>query len=102
MKYRAVRNITQPGDQHVLAYAAGDLVHESSVDGDAAWLQLGPDVEPVPGADVPEPGKSAAHAAWAAFAVSKGAEPEQAAGASRADLIRKYATPAEAKAPAGG
>jgi hypothetical protein len=98
MKYRATRNITLPDAPYILAYAEGDLVSADAVEGPAAWLVLGVDVEAKPGADVPEPAKNAPQPSWAAFAVSKGADPDTAHGSSRADLIKKYGSH---PAPAG-
>jgi hypothetical protein len=85
MKYVAIREIPAPGDTSAVAYAEGDLVHETAVEGDDAWLVLGEDVAARPGVQLEKPAKSASHAAWAAYATSVGIE--DAEGLSRAELI---------------
>lgn len=90
MTYVAIRDIVGGGDTAALAYRVGDLVHESAVEGDRAWLTLGVDVEPRPGAQLERPADKASQAAWVAYAVSKGGDPDEAAGLSRAALIKAY------------
>lgn len=87
MKYRAVRLITY---NNVVAYNPGDLVHESAVDGPAAWLALGDDVDPVEGAIIPAPSRNASQGAWASFMTARGLDPDTAAGMTRAQLIDAY------------
>lgn len=96
MKYRAVRDIAY---NNVVAYSAGQLVHETAVDGPAAWLRLGEDVEPVEGAVIPAPARDASQGAWAAFMISRGLDADTAAGMSRAQLIDAY-DQSEVTAPA--
>jgi len=69
MNYRARHDITVGG---AVMARKGDLIHEAHVDGPDAFLKLGEDVEPVTGADVPEPARSASAAAWEAFLLSRG------------------------------
>lgn len=88
MKFVALRDIPAPGDTSATAYRAGELVHESAVEGDAAWLVLGADVAARPGFAVLRPAKNAGHAAWVEYAVSLGkVSADAAADMSRADLI---------------
>jgi hypothetical protein len=87
--FRAVRDINAPNGAR--AYNAGDDVPESAVSGPDAWLAIGPDVEPRAGVALDVPARNASQSTWAAFAVSRGADPEQAAGMSRADLIAAHA-----------
>ncbi len=86
-KYRALRDLWFNG---VRAQSAGGLVHESAVEGDGAWLTLGDDVEPVEGAPLNKPPLNASQAQWASFAISQGADPDEAIGQSRAGLITEY------------
>jgi len=85
--FRAVRPILTNG---VLAYQTGDLVPESAVSGPDAWLAIGEDVEPCDGIVLDVPAKNASQGSWAAFAISRGADPDEAAGMSRADLISGF------------
>jgi len=86
-KFRAVRPILVNG---ALAYNPGDLVHEDAVTGPDATLAVGDDVEPVAGAVLDAPAKNASQAAWAAYAVSRGADRDAAAGMSRAELVNAF------------
>lgn len=85
--FAAIRQITVNG---VIAYNPGDLVHESAVEGPGAWLILGVDVEPRPGAKIAMPPRNASQAVWAAYAVTRGADADEAAGMSRAQLAAAY------------
>lgn len=85
-KYRAVRDLYPEGSS-ACAHRAGDLVHETAVEGDTAWLVLGDDVEPIEGASLDRPAKSASQAQWANYAVSRGMDADEASGMSRAALI---------------
>jgi hypothetical protein len=86
--YRALRIIEHNG---VRAYNPGDLVPAEAVDGPAAWLAIGDDVEPTEIIPVPQPAANASHAVWAAYAVSLGMSADEAAGMSRAGLIKATA-----------
>jgi hypothetical protein len=85
----AQRDIDAPNGAR--AYNKGDDVPEAAVDGPAAWLSIGEDVQPRAGASLSPPAKNASQAAWAAFAISRGCDPDEAAGLSRADLIAEFA-----------
>jgi len=88
MKYTAIRDIPAPGDTVAFAYREGELVHESAVEGDGAWLAVGTDVAARPGAEIPRPALNASQASWAAYVVSLGKVSEaEAAVMSRTDLI---------------
>jgi hypothetical protein len=88
MKYVAVRQIEVNG---ALAYNVGDLVHESAVEGDGAWLQDGPDVAARPGQRLDIPPAGASQTAWADYAVSIGAaDHDTAYGMTRDELIAAY------------
>jgi hypothetical protein len=82
--YTAIRVIELNG---VRAYNPGDPVDAAAVEGPAAWLTAGEDVEPSGVMALDRPVKSASQAAWAAYAVSRGMDREKAAGMSRAELI---------------
>ena len=86
--YRAVRIIESNG---VRAYNPGDLVPAEAVQGDAAWLTIGEDVEPTADIPIPQPAANASQSVWAAFAVSLGMDPAKAAGMSRGELIKATA-----------
>jgi hypothetical protein len=88
LKYVALIDIPAPGDTSAVAYRAGDLVHEAAVEGEGAWLVLGVDVEPRPGAQLEMPARSASQGAWAAYAASTGMDADEAAGMTRAALIK--------------
>ncbi|MFJ8109985.1 hypothetical protein [Streptomyces sp. NPDC096132] len=47
----------------------------------------------VPGLPLTEPAKTANKPEWVGWAVVKGADPEEADGMTKADLIEKYGTP---------
>jgi hypothetical protein len=97
MKFVALHDIPLDYDAtSAVAFRTGDLVHESAVIGPSAWLKLGIDVEARPGLELAMPDKNASQALWAAYAVGKGAKPEDAEGATRAQLIKQYG-PADAK-----
>jgi hypothetical protein len=81
--YRAVSVIFYNG---VRAYNPGDPVDALVVEGDGAWVSPD-DVEPSGVIPLETPPKSASQARWAAYAVSRGMDPDEAAGMSRADLI---------------
>lgn len=84
--YKAIRVIeTENGAR---AYNPGDLVPAEAVDGDTAWLVIGEDVEPTGDLPLERPANSASQAAWAAYAVSRGMDPDKADGMSRAELIK--------------
>jgi hypothetical protein len=87
MNYRAKHDLAYNG---VRAFNAGDLVHESLVEGPDAWLTLD-DVEPVAGVRLEVPALNASQSAWAAYAVSTGADADAAAGMTRAQLIDQFA-----------
>ena len=95
LKYVAIRTIMGAGDTPAIAYAEGDLVHESLVVGDAnagpgAWLTLGVDVEPRVHVRIDRPADNASHGAWVAYAVGEGADRDKAEAMSRATLVREY------------
>lgn len=48
---------------------------------------------PVPAPPLTEPAKTAVKAEWVGWAVVRGANPEEADGLTKADLIEKYGTP---------
>jgi hypothetical protein len=87
--YEAVNEIKYNG---VRAYSPGDPVDAAVVDGPAAWVDH-EDVKPSGVIPLDEPPANAAQARWAAYAVSKGEDPGKAADASRAELIKRHATP---------
>jgi hypothetical protein len=99
MKYRALHVITDP-NTGARAYNPGDLVHESAVDGEDAWLTLGVDVEPREGVKVSRPHKNAPTAQWVEFAVGQGLDREAAEGLSRKELIKRYGEDAKAEGQA--
>jgi hypothetical protein len=74
----------------VRAYNKGDTVHAAAVEGPDAWLTLGEDVQAREGSHLDRPAKSASQAAWAAYAISEGLDPDEAQGSSRKDLIAAY------------
>ncbi|HEY5987034.1 MAG TPA: hypothetical protein VIV12_11765 [Streptosporangiaceae bacterium] len=84
-EYRAIRTILHNGAR---AYNVGDLVPGSAVEGDAAWLTLGEDVEPTGDLPLDRPARNASQAAWVAYAVSRGMGRDEAEGMSRADLVK--------------
>ena len=86
--YRAVRIIESNG---VRAYNPGDLVPAEAVQGPAAWLAIGDDVEPTGTIPVPQPAANASQSVWAAYAISLGMKPDQANGMSRGELIKATA-----------
>jgi hypothetical protein len=88
--YRATTVIELNG---VRAYNPGDPVPAEAVEGDAAWLTIGEHVEPTGEIPLDQPPGNASQAAWAAYAVSRGMDPDEAAGMSRADLIKTTTEP---------
>jgi hypothetical protein len=80
----AIRAIDSNGAR---AYNPGDQVHDDAVNGPDAWLVPGTDVRPADGLKLDRPALNASQASWAAYAVSRGMDPDEAAGLSRADLI---------------
>ena len=87
MLFVALRDIPGAGDTSAVAYRAGDLVHESNVE-PAGALRIGDDVAAREGVQLDRPAKNASQAAWAAYAVSLGADADKVADMSRADLIK--------------
>jgi hypothetical protein len=101
MHFRAVRDIPLPENPYTFAYRAGQLVHESAVEGDGAWLAVGDDVEPVEGATLDIPARNASQSVWAAFMTSRGMDAGKAEGSSRAELLEAFdASPEGVPAPA--
>lgn len=100
MDYKALHVITDPATG-ARAYNPGDLVHESAVVGDRAWLALGVDVEPREGVSVSRPPKNAPQAAWVEFAVAEGCDRDQAEGLTRKQLIDAYGEDATAETRGG-
>ena len=87
MNYIARHDITVGG---AVMARAGDLIHEAHVDGPDAFLKLGEDVDPAPGADVPEPARSASAAAWEAFLVSRGFGADELGAMGRDQMIAAW------------
>ena len=87
MNYRARHDITVGG---AVMAREGDLIHEAHVDGPDAFLKLGEDVEPVTGADVPEPARSASAAAWEAFLISRGFAADELGAMGRDQMIAAW------------
>jgi len=85
--YEAINVITYNG---VRAYNPGDLVSASAVEGEAAWLVLDEDVKAREGVTLDRPPLNASQARWAAYAISQGADPDEAMGMNRAQLIKAY------------
>jgi hypothetical protein len=86
--YRALRVIYF---NEVRAYNPGDPVDVDAVEGPGAWLVLGEDVEAHGDIPVSTPAVNASQAAWAAYAVTqRGADADEAAGMSRAELVKAY------------
>jgi len=104
MNYRAVRDIpVVAGDAGAaIAYRAGQLVHESAVEGPDAWLSLGADVEPVAGAVLTIPPRNASQAIWAAFMTSRGMDADEAQASSRAQLVAAFDASGEGGPPPSG
>jgi hypothetical protein len=91
MSYRALRDIAAPGaSAGTFAYRQGQLVHESAVTGDGAWLTLGADVEPVEGADPAAPARDAPASAWEAFLAARGFDRGQLAAMGRDQMVAAY------------
>jgi len=86
--YKALKVIELNG---VRAYNPGDPVPAEAVDGPAAWLSIGDDVEPAADIPLPQPAANASQSVWAAYAVSLGMKPDQASGMSRGELIKATA-----------
>ncbi len=84
-EYRAIRPVLFNG---IRAYNTGDPVHAAAVEGEDAWLVLGEDVEPSGQMALDRPAGSASQAQWAAYATSRGMDPDEAAGMPRAALIK--------------
>jgi hypothetical protein len=87
MNYTARHDITVGG---ACMARAGDLIHEAHVTGPDAWLKLGEDVDPVTGADVPEPARSASAAAWEAFLLSRGFGADELGAMGRDQMIAAW------------
>lgn len=85
--YRALRVLTFNG---VRAYGPGDPVDAAAVEGPDGWLTVGEDVEPSGIMTLDRPAANASQSSWAAYAVSLGVDPDEAAGMSRAELIKAY------------
>ncbi len=85
-EYVAVNVIYYNG---VRAYNPGDEVDARVVDGPGAWVDRD-DVTPSGVIPLPRPKDNASQGAWAAYAVQHGADPDEAIGQSRADLIKEY------------
>jgi hypothetical protein len=92
MSYRALRDIAAPdAGAGAFAYRTGQLVHESAVTGPDAWLNLGTDVEPVTGADVPAPARNAPAAAWESFLLATtDMTAEQVGAMGRDQMVKAY------------
>jgi hypothetical protein len=72
----------------VRAYSPGDPVDARAVRGGGPDGWIDPeDVEPSGVIPLPLPAKNATQGAWADYAIQHGADPGQAAGMSRAELI---------------
>ena len=88
MSFVALRDVAFD-DSTAFAYRPGDLVHESNVEPNGP-LKIGVDVAARAGAQLDRPAKNASQAAWAAYAVSQGADADAAADMSRAELVAQY------------
>ncbi|MFJ8110431.1 hypothetical protein [Streptomyces sp. NPDC096132] len=69
----------------------GSLYTESDEASDAGKVPT--PGQQVPGLPLTEPAKTANKPEWVGWAVVKGADPEEADGMTKADLIEKYGTP---------
>lgn len=94
MSFVAIRDIAGGGDTTAYMARVGDLVHESHVEPEGD-LKIGIDVAARASARIDRPAKNASQGAWAAYAISQGANAETVADMSRAELIARYGEPAD-------
>lgn len=87
-EYRAVNVI---GFNDVRAYNPGDPVDCRAVQGGSEWGWIDPgDVEPSGVIAPPRPPLNASQQLWALYAEGQGADPDEAQGMTRSQLIELY------------